>query len=311
MPIDPTHRVTATSLNFRSEPDSSRPSNKIAALPQGQLVEKVADNGDGWWRIAVELDGAECEGFVAARYLGALAEPVPEGPSEPTFPEGSIPEAHLSENRDSVTRHVESGRAHPLGEPGRPGRASADPATRAAELSAIFDWLDVEHSARYSPTTKSTYCNIYAHDVTYLAGVYLPRVWWTTDAVTRILNGEQVPVLYDKTVVELNANRLLAWLSEFGRAFGWRRTLDLGQVQDAANVGSIGVIVARNHDSNRSGHIAVADREGDDLQALRSDSVVTRPVMSQAGRSNRRRWLPTTPWWALSPHSAWAAWIHD
>lgn len=307
MPFQPTHRVASTSLNLRSEPEV-RPSNRIAVLPAGQPVEKLAEHDANWWQVAIALHDAAANGFVAARFL----EPITAAPDPlPSLPVGSIPPAHLRENRAEITRQNDRGRAFPLGEPGRPARTSADPVTRAAELSAIFDWLDVEHSHRYAPTTSSTYCNIYAHDVAYLAGVYLPRVWWTGGALLRLCGGEAVPVLYDQTVVELNANSLLVWFADFGAVFGWRRTLDLEELQQAANQGGVGIIVARHQDANRSGHIATIEREGAGLQAARVNGKVTRPITSQAGRENHRRQVPSRPWWAMSPHSSWAAWWHD
>ncbi|MCB1037155.1 MAG: hypothetical protein KDD47_25225 [Acidobacteria bacterium] len=198
--MDPTHRVASTALNLRSEPQV-RPGNRLAVLPFHQAVEKVAELDGSWWQVKVELHGAEGEGFVAFRFLEALpAAPLPEEGEAPLVAPGILPPVHLRENRPEITRGDTHGRAFPLGEPGRPGRGSADPGTRAAELSAILDWLDVENSPRYQPTSSSTYCNIYAHDVCYLAGVYLPRVWWTGGALLRLQAGEDVPVRYGETV---------------------------------------------------------------------------------------------------------------
>ncbi|MCB1037154.1 MAG: hypothetical protein KDD47_25220 [Acidobacteria bacterium] len=86
--------------------------------------------------------------------------------------------------------------------------------------------------------------------------------------------------------------------------------MDLEELQQAANQGGVGVLVARHQDLNRSGHIAVVEREGDDLVAARSGGQLSRPITSQAGRRNHRRQVPSQPWWSLSPHSHWAAWFH-
>ncbi len=306
MPGQPTHRVTSTSLNLRSEPEI-RASNRIAVLPAQQPVEKLAEHDAIWWQVAAELHGAPARGFVAARFLEALTSQPPE---PPPIPEGAFPAAHLRENRADVTREGVNGRAFPLGEPGRPQRTSADPQTRAGEVSAILDWLGVEQSHRYSPTASSTFCNIYACDVAYLAGVYLPRVWWTSGALLRLRTGASVPVQYGQTVEELSANSLFSWFGDFGPAFGWRRTLDLEELQQAANRGGVAVIVARHQDANRSGHIAVVEREGGDLQAVRVDGRVVRPITSQAGRENHRRRVPARTWWALPPLASWTAWLH-
>lgn len=310
MAIHPTHRVASTALNLRSEPQV-RLGNRIAVLPSQQAVEKLDEHDSDWWRVAVELHGADGEGFVASRFLETHPVDPVQLPEAPEVALGSLPQAHLAENRPDITRAVASGRAFPLGEPLRPGRTSDDLDARALEVSNILDWLDVENSLRYQPTTRSTFCNIYAHDVCYLANAYLPRVWWTGGALLRIRSGETVPVLYGKTVEELNANSLLTWLADFGAAFGWHRTLELNALQEAANQGAIGIIVARHQDANRSGHIAVVEREGADLEAARTGAGVTRPITSQAGRRNHRRQVPPQPWWSLPPHSRWTAWIHD
>ncbi|NJL28067.1 MAG: SH3 domain-containing protein, partial [Thermoanaerobaculia bacterium] len=56
MPLQPTHRVASTALNFRSAPDL-QPSNRIAVLSSQQPVEKLAEHDASWWRVAVELHG--------------------------------------------------------------------------------------------------------------------------------------------------------------------------------------------------------------------------------------------------------------
>src|SRR5262245_9719 len=121
-----------------------------------------------------------------------------------------IPEVHLKATgrRDST-----AGRANPLGERHQP--------SSAAGLDAIVRFLNVEASVRYARTTENTFCNIYAYDYCTLAGVFLPRVWWTGKALDRFAAGEVVPVKYGETIAEVNANGLYEWLREFGPQFGW------------------------------------------------------------------------------------------
>lgn len=305
MPVQPTHRVAVTSLTFRSEPQI-RPGNRLAILPFGTGVERLEAHDESWWRVRVRLQEAEAEGFVASRFL----EEADDSDFTPPPAAFDVPAVHLREGREDVRRDRANRRAFPIGEPGAPRRTSEDPFLRSEELTAILDWLTVEGSARYQPTGRLTFCNIYAYDVCYAAGVYLPRVWWMSGALIRIMGGEQVPVRYGETVEELTANRLSRWLVDFGAVFGWRRTLDFDELQSAANQGQLGLIVARHHRADSSGHIAVIDRETENLQARREEGKVLRPITSQAGRENFRRRVPDRVWWALPPHAEWSAWIH-
>src|SRR3989304_1588596 len=118
--------------------------------------------------------------------------------------------------RDSATK-----RAMPLSEPGAPRVTGITAESRCAELLAVIDYLDVEHSARYRRTPTSTWCNIWAGDVAYLAGVPLPHVYWTPKALAAFKKAGEVPaVKYETTVTELSANALDAWMREHGGAYG-------------------------------------------------------------------------------------------
>jgi hypothetical protein len=299
-------KVIATSLNLRSEPRAT-PTNRIAVLPNGQMVEKEAEAAAGWWKITTVLGGARLEGYVAREYL-AEERRAPEAPVR-----SGITPVHLKENQRTVTRDVTTGRAFPLGEADRPKRSSTAAAgKRVEQLRAIIDWLDVERKARYSPTTNATYCNIYAYDYCYLSGVYLPRVWWTARAISDLSAGRSVPVQYDSTVREVNANSLYNWLQDYGAEFGWRRTASPDEVQDAANQGKVAVICAQRVDLNRSGHIAaIAPETPPKHSAARKSGKVNLPLQSQAGVRNSCLSCGTTRWWADAKFRAFGFWIHD
>jgi hypothetical protein len=179
------------------------------------------------------------------------------------------------------------------------------PAERSAEaLNRIIDWLAVEKSRRYRAGRGATFCNIYACDVAYLAGAYLPRVWWTKKAITGLLSGKKVAPRYGITLAELNANALHDWLLEHGGRFGWKRAGSLGELQACADRGGVAVICARRADPSRSGHIAVVAPQGP-LRARRDPSgLVTMPVLSQAGAINYRRLVPPRPWWGKPKFSS-------
>jgi hypothetical protein len=89
----------------------------------------------------------------------------------------------------------------------------------------------------------------------------------------------------------------LNWLEEFGDVFGWRRTHSLDELQEAANEGEIGIMVAQRIDLNRSGHIVVVAPERDGHQARRSAGSVSLPLQSQAGVKNRKLGSGSTAWW--------------
>ena len=165
-------------------------------------------------------------------------------------------------------------------------------------MQAIVDWLAAESSLRYRRTPDATFCNVYAADFCYLAGVYLPRVWWKGSALLQIATGTVPPVVYDGSVRELRADDLLAWLIEFGAAFGWRRVFDATALRVAVNGGGIGVVCADRDAAGRPGHITVGVPESTAAPARRdADGNVELPVQSQAGAVNFRRSTGDRAWW--------------
>jgi hypothetical protein len=278
-------------VRIRSKPDLS-PSGILAVIPEGRLVELIDEEHHPWWRVRVELAGSQLEGFVASRLL------VPDGFFAARDMTSQLAPVHLRENWPRVTRMDPDRRAFPIGEPGRPGRTASGAPGKVTEILNILNWLDVERSERYAPNQNATFCNIYAYDVCYLAGVYLPRVWWKPTAVERLARGEFVTPLYGETLFELNANALFNWLGDFGPRFGWRRVFSLDAAQDAANAGEVVVLAAQRVNLNQPGHIVVLAPEHGPHGAVRSGGEVVRPLQSQAGASNKKLTTGTTRWWA-------------
>jgi hypothetical protein len=308
------HKVTADALRMRSSPNSDTNRNVIAVLSNGQLVEKIADSEPGWWVVRLLSGGdSSTTGFVASRFLQAVQpDAAPNAPSIAASVLASLVTAvHLQENRTSVTRKVETGRAYPLGEPSRPTRDRSSEAAAAASIHQIVDWLNVEQSARYAPNSTSTYCNIYAHDYCYLNGVYLPRIWWSGRALIELSNRVSVPVQYGQTVNELNANNLLRWFFEWGDDFGWRRVFDLNELQAEANRGKVCIICARNVNENRSGHICAVVPESNSQKASRNpDGSVKIPLQSQAGRVNKK-YSSNSLWWLGATFVDFGYFVHE
>lgn len=298
------YKVSATALNLRSTPRID-PLNRLATLPQGQRLEKLEEVPGGWWKVSTTLNGASLEGFIAERYVAADAAPEPRAEGQ-----GALVPVHLEENRTNVKRSGTSGRAFPLGEPGAPRRTGSTPAERVRQLHEIVKYLDVEHKARYQ-ASGTTYCNIYAYDYCYLAGVYLPRVWWTPSALADLSAGRVVPVQYDKTVRELNANALFDWLRDVGAEFGWQRVADADTLQQKADAGGVSVICAQRKDLNRSGHICVVVPERPPAAAKRTSGNVLLPLQSQAGARNFCYSCGSSRWWSGEKFRAFGFWTHE
>ena len=189
---------------------------------------------------------------------------------------------HLTSARPVTRANFQ--RAHRLNETGMP-------ATRKAE--DVIAWLQVERSARYKPTASATFCNIYAYDYATLMGAYLPRVWWTTAAISRMKQGDEVAAAYGQSVTELNANMLYQWFLTWGRDFGWR-SVSANEAQEQANEGKCVIGVAARVNKSMSGHIVAVAPEGENGSATRVAGMVTVPLQSQAGRTNFRY---KAAWW--------------
>lgn len=196
-----------------------------------------------------------------------------------------------------------------------------------AQLFAVVATLRVEQSDRYQPENnpRRTYCNIYAYDYVSALGGYLPRVWWTPDALRRIRAGEEVAVRYGRTVLEVNANAMTNWMRDFGGDFGWRAAADLNAAQDAANEGRVVILLARRANPRQSGHVSVVMpeiREADNvynadgnavehLAGRNDDGNVTRPMQSQAGGTNVEYEERSADWLTGASYRDGAAWILD
>lgn len=277
-------------LFLRSEP-LVKESTKILVIPMGQEVIKLNEsNVANWWNVSVNIQDSSFTGYVNSKFLTKSESFV-----EPATSNGII-KVHLTSN-NSVTRRNKSW-AFSLNENSQPTRRTGDSTDdQAKSLTDIVSWLNVENTGhlRYKPTASSTYCNIYAYDYCYLAGVYLPRVWWTSKALIDLSAGRTLQPVYAKTVHEINANSLFIWLKDFGPSFGWRRTASINEMQTAANNGKVTIICAQNKTPNKSGHICPVVPETNSNQAERKNGVVVKPLQSQAGRVNRK--YQTDLWW--------------
>jgi hypothetical protein len=289
--------VSVSGLFLRKEPRKEK-GNERAVLPEGCEVEVLEKSGS-WSRVSGSLDGVPFEGWVASRYLEPRANIKFDTASK-------LVPVHWRENNPKSIRSGPAS-ASPLGETGMPR-----PRVRsAAGLDQIIEWLGVEQSRRYRPGGGLTYCNIYAYDVAYAAGVYLPRVWWTAKALVALEAGQMVAAQYDVTIREMNANAIHDWLQDYGPRFGWKRVFSLTDLQECANRGGIATICARRKDVSRSGHIVIIAPETNAVKARRdAKGRVTMPVQSQAGSVNFARGTPRTPWWADAKFSSFVLFVN-
>ncbi|MNX52232.1 hypothetical protein D3C86_829090 [compost metagenome] len=309
--------ITEGMLRVRSEPLISDPpqANVLAHLPDGHPVRAVAGPTKGFFEIETSLNGALIHGFASRKFLidGAPGQRIDVVRPASASPASGIVAVDMPEKAGLVTRRKDRATARSLNEKGAPGRSGTTPDELRAQLGAIVAYLDVENPdfLRYQPTRSSTFCNIYAHDFCRLAGVYVPRVWWTSPALLQLKAGKQVPPLLGNTIAEMRANDLFRWLQDFGPTFGWRQTGTLTKLQTEANQGAVGIIVARRREDGKSGHIVMVVPETTDDTAKRDGSGdVTAPLQSQAGARNFRLGRGKPNWWKGEEFAESAFWLH-
>jgi hypothetical protein len=306
-------------LRVRSEPsvDPKRPrKNVVGQIPDGQIVRAITGKPtNGFLEIETSLHGARLHGFASTKYLKtapAVELPQVVAPAA-TPPTSGIVAVYCPRPKNSVTSRKENANALSLNEPGQPQRKGNTPDELRASLAEIIEWLAVDKVSykRYQPRDGLTFCNIYAHDYCFLAGVYLPRVFWASSALERLARGEVVEPKYGQTIDEIRANDLFRWLRDFGLRFGWRQTSTLTKLQTEVNQGAIGLIVARRREDGRSGHIvAVVPETASKLAKRNSSGDVTAPLQSQAGSRNFRYGTGTLDWWKGQQFADSAFWLH-
>jgi hypothetical protein len=285
-------------------------------LPDGHIVRALTNKKiNGFLEVETSLMGAHYRGFAFAKYLKMATgiDSVPVLSPDITTPVSGIVAVYMPRKQSTQTKRTEYANALSLNEPGQPDRKGSSPDELRAELAAIIDWLAVDKKKhlRYQPYDQKTFCNIYTHDFCYLAGVYLPRVWWTPKAIELLGQEKTVQPLLGNTIEEQRANSLFRWLCDFGMRFGWRQTGNLNSLQKEVNQGAIGLIVARRKEDGRSGHIVMIVPETMDQRAKRNpEGDVIAPLQSQAGSINFRYGTGRLNWWKDDRFAEWAFWMH-
>ena len=285
--------ITTSSLNLRKQPKIVD-GNVLCVMPPDTIVEEIDTTvQENFKQIKAVLNNIAIEGYASQKYLQPTTKVLPtiENPLE-------VPAVHYPPGNRIINRNG-TGRVFPLNEQGLVKvdlKSLGDVEMRKKSIHDVIEYLDVEHSTRYAPDSTNTFCNIYAYDVAYCLGAYLPRVWWTSDSIVKIQQGKEVPVEYDKTITELTANRISDWFDKFGSVFGWHRLFDLNVFQDEVNKGQLGILVAQRINMNNPGHIVAVVPETPTNAAKRNNGQVIAPLQSQAGRANRKYFAANT-WW--------------
>jgi hypothetical protein len=285
----PNYFVHATLLNLRSTPIlDADGGNIITRLKSHEIIDVLDNSNHDWFKISCINRRPAIDGYAASRYLKPVDTLRPDNIS-------FLQPVHLKQN-DHARRNYHGAWQYPLSELTMPRVDVAfDITQKISAMHKIISYLQVSQSARYQRDIH-TYCNIYAYDYCYLAGVFLPRVWWRNKALIRLKEGQAVEPLYDVTVDEVRANDLFTWLEEWGEDYKWTRTYDLNELQSKVDLGGVGVICAQNINPSASGHICCVVPESGDKIATREGGKVVCPLLSQAGAIN----LPyynNNKWW--------------
>jgi hypothetical protein len=309
--------VRNSPLNVRSEPriPQTKPeSNILAKLPDGHLIRAVNKKVEnGFRQIETSLSGAHIAGFAFAEFLKLAqgADTVTVETPSATLPAAGIVAVHAPRTAGVVTKRGAIATAHSLNESGQPGRKGQTAAELRAELAAIINWLAVDTHKRYLPRDGLTFCNIYTHDYCFLAGAYLPRVWWTPGSIEKLAQGKQVEPRLGNTIEEMRANNIFRWLRDFGLRFGWRQTGTLTKLQTEVNQGALGLIIARRVIDGKSGHVVMVVPETGEHSARRNAAgEVIAPLQSQAGSTNFRYGTGKLNWWKDPRFAEFAFWLH-
>ena len=188
-----------------------------------------------------------------------------------------------------------------------PRRSHLTTHTKLQGIHAIHEFLDVESSSRYQINNSITYCHTYVCDFIDLAGGYLPRVWWTKDAIKKLRDGENLELSDPNNVDVLGARGLYNWLYHWGSHYEWRQTFDADKAQLAANNGQLSLIAARRESDDAAGHICMIIPENNKRKAIRKNGRVIIPAMSHAGIRNRSFF--TNKWWIAETFRFFGFWI--
>jgi hypothetical protein len=201
----------------------------------------------------------------------------------------------------------------PMSDSSIPFRDMTNLASKKASITKLIEKLNVEGNLRYKRTIEDTYCNVYSFDYCYFSRVYLPTVWWTEDALERVLDGEEVEAIFGETVDHIYSSAIHDWFLKWGASFGWKRVFTVEEIQNQVNEnGGIGIICAKRKEKGLSGHIVPVIPECDKNKAHRINGETLYPLQSQAGKSNHNYFTEIKKdWWNDELYSSYVLYYHD
>lgn len=231
---------------------------------------------------------------------------------ENSVPDPRIKIANFPPNPESRLDSMEE-KWKPICDSSIPYRELTNLAIIKESYTKLIDKLDVENSIRYQRTIEDTYCNVYTFDYCYFSKVYVPTIWWTEEALQKILDGEELEVIYGETVDHIYSSAIHDWFLQWGASFGWKRMFSVDEMQSQVNAnGGIGIICAKRREKGLSGHIVPVVPETDLHQAYRENGVVLYPLQSQAGKINYNYFSEVRKdWWNDELYSSYVFYYHD
>ena len=141
----------------------------------------------------------------------------------------------------------------------------------------------------------------------------MPTIWWTEEALQRILNGEKVEPVFKETVDNIYSSAIHDWFLTWGTSFGWKKMTNLDEIQHKVNTeGGVGIICAKRKKVGLSGHIVPIVPETRTKKAYRENGIVKYPLQSQAGKINYNYFAKARKdWWNNERYSSHVFYYHD
>lgn len=231
---------------------------------------------------------------------------------ENSVPDPRIKIANFASNPESRLDSMEV-KWEPICDSSIPYRDLTNLETKKESYTKLIDKLDVEKSIRYQRTIEDTYCNVYTFDYCHFSKVYVPTIWWTEEALQKILDGEELEVIFGETVDHIYSSAIHDWFLQWGASFGWKRMFSVDEMQSQVNTnGGIGIICAKRREKGLSGHIVPVVPESHLHQAYRENGVVLYPLQSQAGKINYNYFSEVRKdWWNDELYSSYVFYYHD
>jgi len=232
--------------------------------------------------------------------------------SDNPIPNNNITKADLLPDPESRLDSMEM-KEKPMSDTSILFRDLTDADSKKESIHQLIAKLNVEKNIRYQRTVEDTYCNVYSYDYCYFSKVYLPTVWWTPEALERILQGQELEAVFEQTVDRIYSSAIHDWFLEWGASFGWERMHTADEIQNKVNSnGGIGIICAKRKIKGLSGHIVPVVPETDHHKAYRENGIVIYPLQSQAGKLNYNYFSEVRKdWWNDELYSSYVLYYHE